>query len=53
MSGPYEWVWEPGFSFEVTHIAGSTPVALEVGFGLSFPVTAAVLILLSFLIPIL
>lgn len=33
MSGPYEWVWEPGFSFEVTHISGDTPVALEVGFG--------------------
>jgi hypothetical protein len=33
MSGPYEWVWEPGFSFEVTHIAGDSPVALEVGFG--------------------
>jgi hypothetical protein len=34
MSGLYEWAWEPGFTFEVTHIGGDTPVAMEVGFGL-------------------
>ena len=34
MRGPFKWVWEPGFSLEVTHIGGDTRVAMEVGFGL-------------------